>query len=365
MVQEKRIDLTVVGPEAPLAEGIVNQFTIRGREIFGPSQAAARIETSKVFAKELMQKYNIPCARSASFDSYSEAKAYLEKQKPPIVVKADGLAAGKGATVADTTEQVQQALAAITEQKPSGTAGNRVLHDYRRQGHEIAASALPDAHYSAPIVAACDYQPVFDGDQCPNTAGMASYSPPHFYNPALGKKVTETSIEPTLKALYKEGIPYRGVLYGGLMITDDGPKVMEFNARLGDPETQVILPRLKTDLLDIILGVVNNELDRLDIEWSNDRCRWVGMAAGGSPDSYKKGVPIHALGDRASDILVFHAGTSLDSGGRVVTSGGRVLTVVASGSTIAEAREKVYNNIGRIHFEGCHYRKDIALFKKL
>ena len=365
MVQEKRIDLTVVGPEAPLAEGIVNQFTIRGREIFGPSQAAARIETSKVFAKELMQKYNIPCARSASFDSYSEAKAYLEKQKPPIVVKADGLAAGKGVTVADTTEQAQQALADIMEKKMFGAAGNRVLIEERLEGKEMSAFAFADAHYSAPIVAACDYKPIFDGDQGPNTGGMASYSPPHFFNPALAKKVTETIMEPTLKALYKEGIPYRGVLYGGLMITDDGPKVMEFNARLGDPETQVILPRLKTDLLDIILGVVNNELDRLDIEWSNDACVGVVMASAGYPGSYKKGLPISGLDDLDSDILVFHAGTSLDSGGRVVTSGGRVLTVVASGSTIAEAREKVYNNIGRIHFEGCHYRKDIALFKKL
>jgi phosphoribosylamine--glycine ligase len=361
--QEKGIDLTVVGPEAPLAEGITGQFTIRGWEIFGPTRAAARIETSKVFAKELMQKYNIPCAPSASFTSYSEAKAYLEKQKPPIVVKADGLAAGKGVTVASTTEQALKALSDIMEKRVFGDAGNRVLIEEKLTGREMSAFAFADAHYSVPMVAACDYKPVFDGDQGANSGGMASYSPPYFFNPALAKKVTETIMEPTLKALYKEGNPYRGVLYGGLMITDDGPKVMEFNARFGDPETQVILPRLKTDLLDIILGVADNELRQVDIEWSNDACVGVVMASGGYPGGYKKGFPISGLDDLDRDILVFHAGTSLDSEGKVVTSGGRVLTVVATASTIAEAREKVYNNIGRIHFEGCHYRKDIALDK--
>ncbi|MEE8194312.1 MAG: phosphoribosylamine--glycine ligase, partial [Dehalococcoidales bacterium] len=262
-----------------------------------------------------------------------------------------------------TTEQALKALSDIMEKRIFGDAGNRVLIEEKLMGREMSAFAFADAHYSVPMVAACDYKPVFDGDQGANSGGMASYSPPYFFNPALAKKVTETIMEPTLKALYKEGNPYRGVLYGGLMITDDGPKVMEFNARFGDPETQVILPRLKTDLLDIILGVADNELRQVDIEWSNDACVGVVMASGGYPGGYKKGFPISGLDDLDRDILVFHAGTSLDSEGKVVTSGGRVLTVVATASTIAEAREKVYNNIGRIHFEGCHYRKDIALDK--
>jgi len=330
-------------------------------QIFGPTKAAAQIEASKVFAKELMQRHNIPCARSAIFSSYDEARGYLEKQKPPIVVKADGLAAGKGVTVADTIGQALDALANIMQAKASGAAGDRVLIEERLEGREMSAFAFADAHTSVPMVPACDYKPVFDGDQGPKTGGMASYSPPHFFSPALAKTVTETIMEPTVKALHDEGRPYKGVLYSGLMIADDGPKVMEFNARFGDPETQVILPRLKTDLVDILLSVANNDLHQMDIEWSSDACVGVVMASAGYPGSYKKGFPITGLDKVDEDILVFHAGTKLGSDGEVVTSGGRVLTVVAIGTTIAEAREKVYNNISRIHFEGCHYRQDIAL----
>jgi phosphoribosylamine--glycine ligase len=214
-------------------------------QVFGPTQAAARIETSKVFAKELMQKYNIPCARGASFTSYAEAKAYLEKQSPPIVVKADGLAAGKGVTVADTIEQALAALSDTMEKKVFGAAGDRVLIEEKLEGKEMSAFAFADAHNATPMVPACDYKPVFDGNQGPNTGGMGSYSPPHFHSESLDKIVAETIMKPTLTALYDEGLPYKGVLYGGLMITSDGPKVIEFNARFGDPETQVVLPRLK------------------------------------------------------------------------------------------------------------------------
>jgi phosphoribosylamine--glycine ligase len=211
------------------------------------------------------------------------------------------------------------------------------------------------------MVPACDYKPVFNGNQGPNTGGMGSYSPPHFHSQSLDKIVAETIMTPTVSALHNEGKPYKGVLYGGLMITSDGPKVMEFNARFGDPETQVVLPRLKTDLIDIMLGVSNNELTLVDMEWSSDACVGVVMASAGYPSSYKKGLAITGLDDVDDDILVFHAGTKLDPEGKVITSGGRVLTVIASGSTIAEAREKVYNNIPRIHFDGAHYRRDIAL----
>jgi phosphoribosylamine--glycine ligase len=333
-------------------------------QVFGPTSSAARIEVSKVFAKELMQKYNIPCARGASFDSYAEAKSYLEKQKLPIVVKADGLAAGKGVTVADTMEQALAALADIMEKKIFGAAGDKVLIEEKLEGEEMSAFAFADAHHAVPMVPACDYKPVFDGNQGPNTGGMGSYSPPHFHSESLDKVVAKTIMTPTVSALHDEGRPYKGVLYGGLMITSNGPKVIEFNARFGDPETQVVLPRLKTDLIDIMLGVSNNELTLVDMAWSSDACVGVVMASAGYPGSYKKGLAITGLDDVDDDILVFHGGTKLDPDGKVITDGGRVLTVVASGSTIAEAREKVYNNIPRIHFDGAHYRRDIALYKK-
>ncbi|GAH42645.1 unnamed protein product, partial [marine sediment metagenome] len=251
VAQEKRIDLTIVGPEAPLANGIADQFLIRGMPIFGPTKAAAEIESSKVFAKELMQKYNIPCARSASFSEYSQAKEYLLKQPPPIVVKADGLAAGKGVTVANSVPEALEVLCNLMESKTLGAAGNRVVIEEHLSGKEMSAFAFTDAHTVVPMVPASDYKPVFDGDRGPNTGGMGSYSPPYFFNPELDKTVNKTILEPAVKAMHEEARAYRGVLYGGLMITNDGPKALEFNARFGDPEAQVTLPRLKTDLIDI------------------------------------------------------------------------------------------------------------------
>jgi len=330
--------------------------------IFGPTKKAAEIESSKVFAKELMQKYKIPCAKSTSFSDYIKAKAYLQKQKPPIVVKADGLAAGKGVIVADSIPQALEALSYIMEAKAFGAAGNRVLVEERLSGKEMSAFAFSDAHTVVPMVAACDYKRLYDADQGPNTGGMGSYSPPQFMSPALAKAVKETIMEPAVKAMHNEGRPYKGVLYGGLMITNNKPKVLEFNARFGDPEAQVTLPLLKTDLVDIMLAVVDNKLDRIKVGWSDDACVGVVMASGGYPGSYKTGFVISGLGEMDKDILVFHAGTKLEAG-QVLTSGGRVLTVVATGKTLAEARERVYENIPSIQFEGCHYRKDIALIK--
>jgi len=360
VAQEKKIDLTVVGPEAPLAEGIADQFLIRGMEIFGSTEVATQIESSKVFAKELMQKYNIPCARSVSFSEYAQAREYVRQQTPPIVVKADGLAAGKGVIVAESIPQALEALSSIMESKTLGSAGDQVIVEEHLSGKEMSAFAFTDAHAVVPMVPACDYKRIYDGDQGPNTGGMGSYSPPQFFNPALAKMVEETIMEPAVKAMLEERRPYKGVLYGGLMITNNGPKVLEFNARFGDPEAQVTLPRLKTDLVDIMLAVVNNELDQINIEWSEDACVGVVIASAGYPGSYKTGFPITGLNKLDKDILVFHAGTKLGSEGEVLTNGGRVLTVVATGKTIAEAREKVYANIPQIHFEGCHYRKDIA-----
>jgi phosphoribosylamine--glycine ligase len=359
--REKGVDFTVVGPEAPLAAGIVDEFQARGLPIFGPSRAAAQIEASKVFAKELMHKYNIPCAASATFTSYNEARDYLLQQPLPVVIKADGLAAGKGVTVATTTEQGIAALTNIMQEKVFGAAGDRVLVEECLVGREMSYFVFTDGQHILPTVPACDYKPVFDNNQGPNTGGMGSYSPPFFATPELEQAIFDSIMRPTIEALAAEGCPYRGVLYGGLMITADGPKVMEFNARLGDPETQVVLPRLQTDLADIILGVINGNLDQVDIQWSDDACVGVVLASGGYPGSYKKGLPITGFGDLDEEITVFHAGTALNDKGEVVTSGGRVLTLVASGETIAKARQKVYNNISRLKFEGCHYRSDIAL----
>ncbi|MEA2085577.1 MAG: phosphoribosylamine--glycine ligase, partial [Chloroflexota bacterium] len=298
---ERRIDLTVIGPEAPLANGIADQFIVRGMPVFGPTRKAAEIESSKVFAKELMQKYNIPCARSTSFSEYPKAKEYLKQQTPPVVVKADGLAAGKGVIVSDSIPGALDALASIMEARAFGAAGDRVVIEEYLSGREMSAFAFTDGYMVVPMVPACDYKPVYDGDRGPNTGGMGSYSPPHFYTPALAKKVTETIMEPAVKAMRDEERAYKGALYGGLILTGDGVKVLEFNARLGDPETQVTLPRLKTDLVDIMLAVVDNNLDRVNIEWSDDACVGVVMASAGYPAGYQTGIPITGLDNLDKD----------------------------------------------------------------
>jgi len=331
--------------------------------VFGSTRAATEIESSKVFAKELMQKYNIPCARSTSFSDYSQAKEFVRRQTPPIVIKADGLAAGKGVIIAESVPQALNALSNLMESKTLGAAGEKVIIEEHLMGKEMSAFAFTDGVTLVPMVPACDYKRIYDGDRGPNTGGMGSYSPPQFFNQALDKTVRETIMEPAVKAMHKEGRPYKGILYGGLMITNSQPKVLEFNARFGDPETQVTLPRLKTDLVDIMLAVVNQNLDKINIEWREDACAGVVMASAGYPGSYETGFPITGLNELDRDILVFHAGTKTGSApGQVLTSGGRVLTVVATGKTLTEAREKVYASIPRIHFEGCHYRKDIALY---
>jgi len=359
VAREKNIDLAVVGPEVPLAAGIADLFQSRGIPIFGPSREATKIESSKIFAKDLMHKYGIPCAKSRSFSSCNEAKDYTHSQKPPIVVKADGLAAGKGAILAYSIDDALNALSAIMQDRILGSAGDQVLVEECLEGKEVSLLALTDGKAVVPMVPACDYKRVFDGDQGPNTGGMGAYSPPNFFDTEMINLVKETILEPVVRAMAKEGKPYKGVLYAGLMVTDDGPKVLEFNARFGDPENQVMMPRLESDLVEIMLAVIEGRLDEIKVEWSDEACIAVVVASGGYPGSYKTGIPITGLDTVDKDILVFHAGTKAE-GGVIHTDGGRVLTVAATGRNIAEAREKVYNNLPRIHFEGCHYRKDIA-----
>ncbi len=357
--QERSIDLAVVGPEAPLAVGIVDLFQGRGIPIFGPTKEATKIESSKVFAKGLMQRYGIPCAKSRSFSSFGEAKDYVKAQQPPIVVKADGLAAGKGSIVANSTAEALAALSEIMEKRIFGEAGDQVLVEEWLTGKEVSLLAFTDGKTVVPMVPACDYKRACDGDEGPNTGGMGSYSPPNFFGADLINRVRDTILEPTVQAMAKEGKPYKGVLYAGLMLTEEGPKVLEFNARFGDPENQVMLPLLKSDLVDIMLAVLDERLDKIEIKWRDEACVGVVMASGGYPGSYKIGFPIEGLDKVDEDILVFHAGTKA-SEGIIYTDGGRVLTVAATGRTIAEARDGVYSNIPRIHFEGCHYRKDIG-----
>jgi len=359
---EKQVGLVVVGPDDPLADGIVDAFDSTGIPVFGPRKNAAEIEGSKTFMKDLLHKYNIPTAAYAKFDDYEEALAYLRRQGAPIVVKADGLAAGKGVTVARTLEEAEKALSDIMQSKVFGEAGSRVVIEEFLEGQEMSILAFVDGETVKPMSAAQDHKPVNDGDQGPNTGGMGTYSPLPHIDPSIIEEAVETIIKPTAKAMVAEGRPFRGVLFAGLMITPDGkPKTIEFNARFGDPETQVVLPRLQTDLLEVFLATVNGKLADLELEWSEDAAVCVILASGGYPASYPKGIAISGLDDEQEGTIVFHAGTSRDADGTWRTNGGRVLGVIGLGADIAVARAKAYARAESIAFEGKHNRTDIAL----
>ena len=357
---ELGIGLAVVGPEAPLAAGIADLFNQAGIAVFGPSRAAARLESSKAFARDVMQRNDVPCAAGKTFTSYIEAKKYIENHDLPIVIKADGLAAGKGVTVATTADEALGALHSIMKDRAFGTAGDRVVIEECLLGKEVSLLAFTDGENVVPMVPACDYKRVLDGDQGPNTGGMGSYSPPGFFDQEMTGQVLKKIIRPVITAMAKEGSPYRGVLYTGLIITQQGPKVLEFNARFGDPETQVTLPRLESDLVEIMLSVIEGKLDRVKIDWGSDACVGVVMSSGGYPGSYRTGFPINISDRLEKDINIFYAGAGKRGDGSIVTSGGRVLTVTAKGRTMKEARDRVYRNMPHIDFEGCHFRRDIA-----
>lgn len=361
--QDNKIDLVMVGPEDPLTNGIIDSLDELGIPAFGPNQKAAQIEGSKVFAKELMFKYGIPCAKSSTFTSFEDACYYAKQQPLPLVIKADGLAAGKGVIIATTYGEAVEALNDIMKKKVFGDAGKRALVEECLAGREASLLAFTDGETLIPMVPACDYKRALDGDEGLNTGGMGCYSPSEFFTQELRNEVMETVMEPTVNAMAQEGCPYKGVLYAGLMITADGPKVLEFNARFGDPETQVILPLLNTDLVDIMQAVIDNRLAQTNIEWSDEACVGVVLASAGYPEIYKKGFPISGLESVDSNVLVFHAGTDINDKGKTINSGGRVLTVISKGSNYLQAREKVYQNISRITFEGCWYRNDIAMIE--
>lgn len=353
------IYLTMVAPDDPLAMGLVDKLTEKGLRAFGPCAAAAQIEASKVFSKNLMQKYGIPTAQYRVFSDFDAADAYLDECRIPTVIKADGLALGKGVLICTTREQAKAGLREIMLDKAFGSAGNHVVIEEFLTGFEVSVLAFTDGETVVPMVSSQDHKRANDGDEGLNTGGMGTFSPSLRYTAEMAAKAQKTVFEPTVAAMKKEGRAFKGVLYFGLMISDDGEiKVLEYNARFGDPETQVVLPRLKSDLFDIFESVTDGTLAQQNIEWSDEPCVCVVAASGGYPLSYKKGLKI-TFGETDPDVLIFHAGTKL-ADGDVVTNGGRVLGVTASGKTVDDARDKAYANLRKIDFEGMHYRTDIA-----
>ena len=357
----ERIDLTVVGPEVPLALGIVDRFEERGLKIFGPSGKAAELESSKGFSKDLMAKYGIPTARYGRFTSSEEAVRYVREQGAPIVVKADGLAAGKGVLICRTQAEALEAVRTIMEDQAFGAAGQEVVVEEFLEGEEASILALTDGETILPLVASQDHKAIFDGDGGPNTGGMGAYAPAPVVTEAVLERVMEQVLRPAVDGMAKEGRLYKGVLYAGLMIKDEKLKVVEFNCRFGDPESQVVLPLLKTDLVALMMAVAEGRLGEMKLQESDDAAVCVVMASGGYPGSYEKGKRITGLeaARDMDDVVVFHAGTA-ERDGAIVTDGGRVLGVTAVGADIGCAIDRAYEAVGKIHFEGAYYRKDIG-----
>ena len=358
--QEKEIGLVVVGPEIPLANGLVDDLEAAGIRAFGPRANAAEIEGSKSFAKELMKKYGIPTARYEVFTDAEAARAYIRKEGAPIVIKADGLAAGKGVIVAMTEQEALDAVNAIMEDNSFGTAGARIVIEEFMEGEEASLLAFTDGTVIRPMISVQDHKRAFDGDRGPNTGGMGTYAPAPVMTPEMTERAVEEILKPTIAAMAKEGRPYRGCLYLGLMITADEPKVVEFNARFGDPETQVILPLLDGDLVRIMCACADGTLTDVPIHWKDGAAVCVVLAAGGYPAVYEKGREIHGIADaEAAGALVFHAGTA-QRDGKIITNGGRVLGVVGMGQDIASAVDSAYAAVDKISFQDAYYRRDIA-----
>ncbi len=361
--KENSIDITVVGPEAPLAQGIVDKFKEEGLICFGPDKKAAQIEASKVFTKDLLWKYGIPTGKYKVFQDAKEAFSFVEKETGvPVVVKADGLAAGKGVIICHSLEEAKRAIEDIVVNKVFGGAGDRVIIEEFLEGEEASFMAITDGENCLPLATSQDHKPVFDDDKGPNTGGMGAYSPAPVVTTKLFDKIMDEIIRPTIKAMAKEGRPYKGVLYAGLIIKNGKPKVLEYNCRFGDPEAQPILMRMKTDLLDVVEAAIEGKLDALDISWDDRAALCVVLASKGYPGKYEKGKVIHGLHDveEMKDVFVFHAGTKRDEKGRFVTAGGRVLGVTALGKDIVEAIHRAYEAVKKITWDGMHYRTDIG-----
>ena len=357
--EKEGVDLVVVGPEVPLTEGLADVCQAKGIAVFGPNKAAAQMEGSKVFAKNLMKKYNVPTAAYASFTDGAAAKDYITAQGAPIVVKADGLAAGKGVVVAQTVDEALAAVDAIMEDRIFGESGGRIVIEECMVGEEASLLAFVDGKTIVPMISAQDHKRIFDGDKGPNTGGMGAYAPAPVMTPELTRTVYDTILVPVVKGLAAEGITYQGCLYAGLMITADGPKVVEFNCRFGDPETQAVLPLLDGDLAQIMLACAKGTLTADMVHWKQASACCVIMASKGYPESSHKGDVISGLDNVAPDVQVFHSGTKVVDG-QYVTNGGRVLGVTALGATLQEANDQAYANVRRISFDGQQVRQDIG-----
>ncbi len=360
-VKYEWIDLTIVGPEAPLSKGIVDLFEKDGRRILGPTKAAARLESSKVFSKNLMRSHGIPTADYRVFTSYLHAEEYVKFKGAPIVLKADGLAAGKGVFVAASVDEAMDALKQIMKDRVFGEAGDRVLIEDCLRGEEASFMAFTDGKTIVPMVSSQDHKRIFDNDQGPNTGGMGAYSPAPVITEELQTVVMEKVMKQTIRALKAEGITYKGILYAGLMIDKGKPYVLEFNCRFGDPETQPVLSRLESDLMEVAMAVTDEKLSEITVEWKKDPSVCVVLSSEGYPGKYRKGDAITGIdaANRLEGVHVFHAGTAFKDND-TVTSGGRVLGVTATGNTIAAAKKRAYEAVEKIHFRGMHYRKDIA-----
>ncbi|MDA8106088.1 MAG: phosphoribosylamine--glycine ligase [Nitrospiraceae bacterium] len=360
-VKYEWIDLTIVGPEAPLSKGIVDLFEKDGRRILGPTKAAARLESSKVFSKNLMRSHGIPTADYRVFTSYLHAEEYVKFKGAPIVLKADGLAAGKGVFVAASVDEAMDALKQIMKDRVFGEAGDRVLIEDCLRGEEASFMAFTDGKTIVPMVSSQDHKRIFDNDQGPNTGGMGAYSPAPVITEELQTVVMEKVMKQTIRALKAEGITYKGILYAGLMIDKGKPYVLEFNCRFGDPETQPVLSRLESDLMEVAMAVTDEKLSEIRVEWKQDPSVCVVLSSEGYPGKYRKGDAITGIdaANRLEGVHVFHAGTAFKDND-TVTSGGRVLGVTATGNTIAAAKKRAYEAVEKIHFRGMHYRKDIA-----
>jgi phosphoribosylamine--glycine ligase len=362
LANKQSIDVAVVGPEAPLVNGVVDRFEQKGLRVFGPRAGAARLEGSKSFSKDLMNSAGVPTAGYKVFDEYDEALAELRRSGAPIVVKADGLAAGKGVTVCETLEQAEEALRETMLDLKYGEAGRQVVLEERLEGEELSMLAFTDGKTILPLASSQDHKPAYEGGKGPNTGGMGAYSPAPVCTREVYATVVQDILQPTLLELQRAGIEYKGVLYAGLMVTDEGPKVLEFNVRFGDPEAQVILPRLQTDLMEPIWAVVEGELEEMRLAWSEEACLTVVLASGGYPIEYETGKTISGL-DKAADMestVVFHAGTDKDEHGNYITAGGRVLNVTALGTSLSEAHDRAYEAVKVVEFEDRHYRTDIG-----
>jgi len=352
------IDLTVVGPEAPLVLGIVDEFEKVGLKIFGPKKEAAQIEGSKYFAKALLSKYGIPTARFKVFSEYKIALKFLKETWYPVIIKVDGLTQGKGAFLVNSFTEAKEVFDNVMKKKIFGTAGDIIIIEEKLFGKEASVLAFTDGNVIVPMISAMDYKKIYEGDKGPNTGGMGSIAPNPYLDNKISQEVVKKILEPVINSLKKEGIVYRGVLYAGLMLTEEGPKVLEFNARFGDPETQVVLPLLKTDLIDVIEATIDGTLDKIKVEWGNKKAVCVVVASQGYPGDYETGFEITGI-DKIKDAFVYHAGTVLKDG-KVLTSGGRVIALTALGLTYEEARNKVYEELRNISFKGMYFRKDIG-----